>query len=209
MAAALPEALFTAWFNLVELCRLRSGDTLLVHGGASGVGLIAIQLGVALGATVYATAGSSNRCAVCVDAGATAAFNYREEDFVVALQSATAGRGVDVILDMAGGLYAERNLQALAADGRITHLASGMAPNYTILLSLLMQKRAQVTGGQLRPLPIARKLEIAAHLRQTVWPLLGVQIIPVLDQVFVLDQAVTAHTRMEAGLNAGKILLSL
>lgn len=206
-AAALPEALFTAWLNLVELCQVEAGETVLIHGGASGVGLIAMQLAKALGATVYATAGSDARCAFCVTHGARMAFNYKTEDFVEALRGATAGRGADIILDMAGGLYAERNLKALAPDGRITHLSSGTEPLYAIPLSLLLQKRARVTGAQLRPLPSERKLAIAEGLGSKIWPLLGKEISAVVDRVYAVEDAEDAHRRLEAGENLGKILL--
>lgn len=207
-AAAVPEALFTAWFNLIGLCNLGEGETVLIHGGASGVGLMAMQLAASLGANVYATAGSDERCALCVRHGAIAAFNYKSEDFVAAIAEATAGRGADVIVDMAGGLYAERNLRALATDGRITHLASGIEPTYSIPLGLLMQKRARITGAQLRPLPAAQKHKIAQDLRAEVWPLLGTQIVPVIDSVLPLQDASDAHRRMEAGENLGKLLLA-
>jgi putative PIG3 family NAD(P)H quinone oxidoreductase len=206
-AAALPEALFTAWLNLVELCGLQRGETALIHGGASGVGLIAIQLARLLGATVLATAGTAQRVALCTSSGAHMAVNYRETDFVEAVLGETAGRGADVIIDMAGGLYAERNLRALAPDGRITHLSSGGQPAYKAPLSLIMQKRARITGALLRALPAPRKHAIAAALRRDVWPYLGLQITPTIDRVFPLEDAPAAHRRLEAGENNGKILL--
>jgi putative PIG3 family NAD(P)H quinone oxidoreductase len=207
-AAAVPEALFTAWLNLVWLCDLKKDETVLIHGGASGVGLLAMQLATSLEARVYATAGTEGRCEFCVQHGAVAAFNYKSEDFVAALAEATGGKGADVILDMAGGLYAERNLRALAADGRISHLASGIEPTYSIPLSLLMQKRARITGSQLRPLPVEQKRKIAQELFERIWPLLGREIVPVIDCIIPLQKAAKAHRRMEAGQNLGKILLA-
>lgn len=206
-AAALPEGLFTAWLNLVCLCGLSDGDAVLVHGGASGVGLMAMQLARSMGAQVYATAGTDERCDFCMQNGASAAFNYKRGDFVEEVRSATGGKGVDIIVDMAGGLYAERNLRALAQDGRITHLASGIEPTYSVPLRLVMQKRARITGALLRPLPAEKKHEMARQLRERAWPLLGSQITPVLDTTFPLNEVVDAHERMERGENYGKILL--
>lgn len=208
-AAAIPEALFTAWLNLVELCSLKDGETVLVHGGASGVGLIAIQLARHLGAKVLATAGTARRVELCMSHGAHAAFNYRETDFVGKVLENTSGRGADVIVDMAGGLYAERNLHALAADGRITHLSSTNQPSYSAPLPLIMQKRARITGALLRPLPAPRKRAIAAALQDMIWPVLGSKITPVVDRSFPLEQAATAHSRLETGENVGKVLLAI
>ncbi|RYG88318.1 MAG: NAD(P)H-quinone oxidoreductase [Alphaproteobacteria bacterium] len=206
-AAALPEALFTAWLNLVELCEIQAGETVLVHGGASGVGLITIQLAQLFGADVLATAGTDPRVELCMLKGARAAFNYRETDFVEGVLKGTAGRGADIIIDMAGGLYAERNLRALAQDGRVTHLSSGGHPTFAAPLSLIMQKRARITGAQLRPLPGRRKHDIANLLKQRVWPELGKRIVPEVDRVFSLEEATSAHRRLESGENIGKVLL--
>ncbi len=208
-AAALPEALFTAWFNLVEICALKAGEIVLVHGGASGVGAIAIQLARLLGARVFATAGSEAKCAFACQQGAESCFNYRTEDFVAALQQATGGSGADIIIDMAGGLYAEKNLHALARRGRLTHLSSGQEPIFSAPLSLIMQKQAFVTGALLRPLERARKAAIAKEIRNRVWPRIGHDIVPAIDRVFPLAAAAEAHAYMEAGSNRGKILLSL
>ena len=206
-AAALPEALFTGWFNVVELGRLKAGDWLLVHGGTSGVGSLTIQLAKHLGAHVMATAGSDEKCEACLAFGADAAFNYREEDFVALVRKASDGHGADVILDMVGGDYAERNLAALAMDGRILHLASGQKPIWSAPLRLIMEKRAIVSGSLLRPLPLARKAAIAAQLAEQVWPTLGKTIRPRIDFIFPLREAEAAHRRMETGAHIGKILI--
>lgn len=207
-AAALPEALFTCWFNVVELARLKAGDWLLVHGGTSGVGSLTIQLAKHLGAHVIATAGSDEKCKTSLAFGADAAVNYREEDFVAIARKASDGHGADVILDMVGGDYAERNLAALAMDGRILHLASGQTPVWSAPLRLIMEKRAIVSGSLLRPLPLARKAAIARQLAAQVWPALGKTIRPRIDSVFPLREAQEAHRHMEIGAHMGKILLN-
>ena len=208
-AAALPEALFTAWFNLVEICSLKAGEIVLIHGGASGVGAIAIQLARMLGARVFATAGSEAKCAFACQQGAESCFNYRSQDFVAALQQATGGYGADIIIDMAGGLYAEKNLHALARRGRLTHLSSGQEPIFSAPLGLIMQKQAVVTGALLRPLERERKAAIAREIQSHVWPRIGYDIVPAIDKIFPLEGAAEAHAYMEAGSNRGKILLSI
>ncbi|MEY3552132.1 MAG: hypothetical protein RL735_480 [Pseudomonadota bacterium] len=208
-AAALPEAVFTAWFNLVEICALKAGDVVLIHGGASGVGAIAIQLARLLGARVFATAGSEAKCAFACQQGAESCFNYRSQDFVAALQQATGGYGADIIIDMAGGLYAEKNLHALARRGRLTHLSSGQEPIFSAPLGLIMQKQAVVTGALLRPLERERKVAIAREIQSHVWPRIGHDIVPAIDKIFPLEGAAEAHAYMEAGSNRGKILLSI
>ena len=206
-AAALPEALFTCWFNVVELGGLQRDAWLLVHGGTSGVGSITLQVARALGAKTIATAGSSAKCDAARAFGADVVINYREQDFVAEVAAATGDRGVDVILDMVGGAYAERNLAALAMDGRILHLASGTHPDWSAPLRMIMEKRAVVTGSLLRPLALERKAEIASVLRARIWPLLGSEIRPRIDAVMPLQNARVAHARMEAGDHIGKILL--
>ena len=212
-AAAAPEALFTCWFNLFEIAGLASGRSLLVHGGASGVGSTAIQLARAFNVTVLVTAGSAEKCDACLGFGAERAINYRGQDFVAAVLDATGGRGVDVILDMAGAAYAERNLRALAKDGFVVHLTSGSSSggeqSAPLPLRLIMERRARVTGSLMRGLEPARKRRVAQALEQTVWPLLGAQVTPVLDRVFALSDVVAAHERIEAGENIGKILLDV
>jgi len=208
-AACLPETFFTAWFNVFMIGRLAPGEWLLVHGGSSGVGTTAIQLGKAEGAKVLATAGSAAKCEACVRLGAAKAINYREQDFVAAVKEATGGHGADVILDMAGTAYATRNLDAVALDGRIVHVSGGEGAVYSAPLSAIMAKRALVTGSQLRASTLQNKTEIARQLLERVWPRLGKTITPVLDSVLPLEHAVEAHARMESSAHIGKILLEV
>lgn len=207
-AACLPEALFTLWFNVFDLGGLRAGETLLIHGGASGVGTMTIQVARARGARVLVTAGTDEKCASCLRLGAEHAVNYNTQEFVAETARITNGRGVDVIFDMAGGLYAERNLHAIAADGRIVHLTTRGEPDFRAPLELILRKRARITGSFLRPLPLDRKMKVAESLRRDVWPLLGAQVNPVIDSVFPLADAAAAHRRMESNLHIGKILLT-
>jgi NADPH:quinone reductase len=206
-AAGLPEALFTAWFNIVEQGKITAGQWLLVHGGTSGVGSITIQLAKYLGAHVIATAGSDEKCEASLRFGADVAINYRKQDFVVEALGATQGRGVDLILDMVGGDYAQRNLATLAVEGLILHLASGSVPDWTAPLRLIMEKRARISGSLLRPLELAKKEAIAQRLIEEVWPVLGTRIRPVVDRVFLLQDAAKAHAYMESSRHIGKILL--
>ncbi len=209
-AAALPETLFTAWHNVFMVGRLKAGEWLLVHGGSSGVGTMAIQLARLEGANVITTAGSAAKCEFCVKLGASA-INYREQDFVAAVQRITDGHGADVILDMVQGVYARKNLEALAIDGRIVHLSPG--PNYEAEfcapLALIMTKRAIVTGSRLRVAPLSRKVEIARQIMDRVWPHLGTRVMPIIDTVIPLAQASDAHARMESSAHIGKILLEV
>lgn len=209
LAAGLPEALMTAWLNVFMLGRLKAGEWLLVHGGSSGVGSIAIQLGRLIGANVMATAGNAAKCAFCLKIGAQAAIHYREQDFVAEVQSITSGHGADVILDMAGAVYAKRNLQALAMDGRVVHLSSGDVNEYSVPLSAIMGKRAVVTGSGLRVSELAVKVEIVRQLNERVWAHLGSKITPVIDSVLPLEKAADAHARMESSQHIGKILLEV
>ncbi len=206
-AAALPEALYTLWHNLIELCAIAPGDWLLVHGGTSGVGSIGMAFARWLGARPVATCGSDDKCAVALSMGALAACNYQRDDFVPWIAEVTGGHGADVILDMAGGTYAVRNLQALALDGRITHLTGAIEPAYHVPLELLMRKRARVTGSLLRPLSIERKARITEGLLARLWPQMAGLIVPRIDHEFSLDEAVAAHQRLERGEAIGKILL--
>ncbi len=206
-AAALPEALFTVWLNIVQAGRLERGESLLIHGGTSGVGSIGIQVAHLLGAHVLVTAGSPEKCAAALKLGADVAINYRDSDFVADVHRATNGAGVNVILDMVGTSYAQRNLDALAYDGRISYIAPGPDPALSIQLPSLMQKRASITGSLLRPLPDDRKAGIAHELRTRIWPFLGSEIVPLIDSVFPLAAANEAHQRMESGLHSGKLLL--
>lgn len=208
-AAALPEALFTSWFNLIEIGQAQSGDWVLIHGGTSGVGSVAIQILADLGMTVVTTSGTEKKCDMCRTLGAKHAINYTNENFVDRIHTLTEGRGVDVILDMAGLGYAEKNLQAIATDGRIIHIAGVGVPLYSAPFPLMAQKRARVIGSQLRGLELARKARIADELRRLVWPKIGTSIYPVIDSEYRLADVVNAHERMESGQHAGKILLAL
>jgi len=208
-AAGLPEALLTAWFNVFMLGRLKAGEWLLVHGGSSGVGTMAIQLGRLEGANVVTTAGSAAKCGVCSKLGAARAINYREQDFVAEVKAATAGHGADVILDMTGAAYARKNLEAVAMDGRVVHLSGGEGAQYSVPLSAIMAKRAVVTGSQLRASTLAVKIEIVRQVRERAWPHLGTQVTPLVDSIFPLAQATHAHARMESSAHIGKILLEV
>ncbi len=209
-AAALPETVFTVWHNVVERGGLREGDWLLVHGGSSGIGTTAIQLGAALGARVIVTAGSAEKCAACEALGATRAINYREEDFVAAVREATDGHGADVILDMVGGDYIERNFVAAAPDGRIVQIAFLAGPKAEVNFVRLMLKRLTLTGSTLRARSIAVKGGIAAAVEETVWPLIETgRVRPVMDRTFPLAQAADAHARMESSAHIGKIALTV
>jgi NADPH2:quinone reductase len=208
-AAALPETFFTVWANLFETGRLRAGETALVHGGSSGIGVTAIQLAVAFGATIYATAGSAEKCAACVRLGAAAAINYRDEDFAARIKELTAGRGVDAILDMVGGPYLARNLRSLAMDGRLVLIAFlGGSKVEALDLTTIMTRRLTVTGSTMRPRTTAQKAAIAAALRTRVWPLLDAgKCAPVIHATFPLAEAAAAHALMESSAHIGKIVL--
>ena len=208
-AASLPEALFTAWLNVFMLGRLAAGEWLLVHGGSSGVGTTAIQLARLIGANVVATAGSAAKCDVCVKLGAAGAINYRDEDFVSGVKRVTQGHGADVILDMVGGDYAKRNVEALATDGRLVHLSGGNGAEFCVPVSAIMAKRAVVTGSQLRVSALSVKIEIVRQVMARVWPHLGTRVTPIIDSMFPLAQAVAAHARMESSAHIGKILLEV
>ncbi|WP_424466846.1 NAD(P)H-quinone oxidoreductase [Pseudoclavibacter helvolus] len=209
-AAGLPEAVATVWSNLFMSAELRGGETLLVHGGTSGVGTIAIQLAAALGVTVYATAGSPEKVAVTEQLGATKGINYRETDFVEAIREATDGRGVDVILDMVGGDYLARDVVALAPGGRIMVIAAQGGNDATINVGRLMQKRGRIWGTTLRARPLDERRAIIAQVREHVWPLVeSGKVRPLLDTVETLDFAHRAHRRMESGGHVGKILLAV
>ena len=209
-AAGIPEACFTVWTNVFERGRLRAGETLLVHGGTSGIGTTAIQLAVARGVTVLATAGSDEKCRACEDLGAQQAINYRTADFVEAVRELTDGRGVDVVLDVVGGSYVARNLTALAVDGRLVQIGlMGGEPAAEIDLRLVLGRRLTITGSTLRPRTVEEKGRIAAALRTEVWPLFERGAIrPVIDRVLPLVQAAEAHRVMEAGNHIGKIVLA-
>jgi len=209
-AAAVPETFFTVWDNVFRRGGLKKGETLLVHGGSSGIGTTAIQLAKAFGATVIITAGSAEKCQACVKLGADLAINYREQDFVEAINSFTKGKGADVILDMVGGDYTEKNYKAAAVEGRIVQIAFLHGHKPAINLNLLMQKRLVHTGSTLRARDVAFKAGIAADLRAKVWPLLEQgRIKPLIDKVLPLEQAAKAHERMEESSHIGKIVLKV
>lgn len=209
-AASLPETFFTVWSNLFDRAHLRQGETLLVHGGASGVGVTAIQMAVALGHRVFATAGSEEKCQACVALGAERAINYKTEDFVDVVRQITNGTGVDVILDMVGGDYVAREINCLADDGRVAVIALLGGTKSVINLGQLLRRRLTITGSTLRPRSIAFKAAIASNLKQHIWPLIEAgKIKPVIHHVFSLEQAVQAHAMMESGMHVGKIVLQV
>lgn len=209
-AAALPETAFTVWTNIMEGGRFASGDTVLVHGGTSGIGVMAIQMVRALGGRVIATAGSDEKARHCEALGAERGINYRTEDFVAVVAEWTAKQGVDIILDMVGGDYLHRNLRALSIGGRIVVIAFLEGGKPPIDLFQIMRKRAILTGSTLRARPIGEKGEIALALRETVWPLIEKGAIkPVLSRIFPLDQAADAHRLMESSAHIGKIVLDI
>jgi putative PIG3 family NAD(P)H quinone oxidoreductase len=209
-AAALPETFFTVYLNVVERGELQAGDTLLVHGGSSGIGTTAILLGKALGARVIVTAGSAAKCAACVQLGADLAINYREQDFVTAVLAATGQQGANVILDMVGGDYMPRNIKAAATDGRIALIATQGGTKADIDLRAVLVKRLKIAGATLRPQSVERKGRLAAALRTTVWPLFETRqlVPPPIHARFPLADAAKAHAVMEAGEHIGKIVLS-
>ena len=209
-AASLPEAMFTVWSNVFGFGRLQPGETLLVHGGSSGIGVAAIQLAVALGHTVFATAGSADKCRFCESLGARRAIDYKSEDFVVEIGKATDGRGVDVVFDMVGGSYVPRNLQVLATQGRLVMIATQGGAKGEIDVLRIMQQRLVITGSTLRPRPVEFKRAIRDQLLAKVWPLIAAgRIRPIVDSVFALAEAPQAHARMESSEHIGKIILAL
>lgn len=209
-AAALPETFFTVWSNVFERGRLAPGETLLVHGGGSGIGTTAIQLAKAFGNKVYVTAGSADKCQRCLALGADAAIDYRQQDFVESIHHLTEGKGVDVILDMIGGDYFPRNLKCLATDGRLLQIAIQNGMKSEINLWAVMAKRLTVTGSTLRARDDAFKANIARQLRSKVWPLLEAgKIRPVIDSIFPLADAEHAHARMASNQHFGKIILEI
>ena len=210
-AAALPENYFTVWINLFGHGRLQPGESALVHGGTSGIGLTAIQLAHEFGSKIYATAGSQSKCDACLRFGADAAINYKESDFAAEIKALTEGRGVDVVLDMVGGPYAAKNLKCLAMDGRlvlIAFLAGAKVENFD--LTPIMVRRLTVTGSTMRPRTAAQKGAIADALREKVWPVLDAgRCGPVIHEVFPLERAADAHRLMESSAHIGKIMLQV
>lgn len=208
-AACLPETFFTVWSNVFDRARLQSGETLLIQGGSSGIGVTAIQLGKAFGATVIVTAGSDEKCAACLALGADHAINYKTQDFVAEIKTLTADRGVDVILDMVAGAYVARELPCLAEDGRLVFIAVQGGVKAEINAGLVLRRRLTITGSTLRPRPVAFKAAIARSLKDRVWPLLAKGIVkPVIHSRFAAADAAAAHTLMESNQHVGKIVLS-
>ena len=208
-AAAIPETTFTVWHNVFERGRLQRGETLLVHGGSSGIGTTAIQLAKAFGARVITTAGSAEKCDACRRLGADVAINYKQDDFVAATKAATNGKGADVVLDMVGGDYIERNYEAAAVEGRIVQIAFQGSPKATVDFRRIMLKRLTHTGSTLRARSIEDKAAIARAVEAHALPLVAAgKVKPVIDSTFPLSEAAAAHSRLEAGAHIGKIVLT-
>ena len=208
-AAALPETFFTVWSNVFDRGGLQAGETLLVQGGSSGIGVTAIQLARARGATVIATAGSDEKCAACIALGAHHAINYRTQDFAAEVQRITAGKGADVVLDMVAGSYVAREIGCMAEDGRLVIIAVQGGTEAQFNAGLVLRRRLTITGSTLRPRPVAFKAQIAGALRAQVWPLLESGAVrPVVYRTFAAADAVAAHTLMESSEHIGKIVLT-
>ncbi len=208
-AAGLPETVFTVWTNVFQRGRLREGETFLVHGGSSGIGTTAIQLAHAFGARVFTTVGSAEKARYCEQLGAERAINYREEDFVAVLAELTGGSGVDLILDMVGGSYIARNIEALAVEGRLVQIAFLESNTVELNFTPIIIKRLTITGSTLRPRTVAQKGAIADELRQQVWPLIETgRVRPIIHATFPLAEAAAAHRLMESSTHIGKIVLT-
>ena len=207
-AGAIPETFFTVWTNVFQRGRLTQGESILIHGGSSGIGTTAIQLAKARGARVFATAGSPDKCAACEGLGAERCINYRDADFVAEVRGLTGGRGVDVILDMVGGDYFARNIDALAVEGRLVEIATLHGIKAELNIQTIMGRRLTITGSTLRPRPVADKGAIAAELRDQIWPLLESGAVkPIIHATFPLRDAAMAHRMMESSAHIGKLLL--
>jgi len=208
-AASLPETFFTVWSNVFDRGTLKAGESLLVHGGSSGIGVAAIQMATALGSTVYVTAGTDEKCSFCEELGAAKAINYKTENFKDVIKEITGGKGVDVILDMIGGDYTAPNLQSLADEGRLVMINMMNGKDVSIDLALVMRKRLIITGSMLRSRDIAFKSSIAQNLEKNIWPLLASgKIKPVIYKIFPANKAAEAHQLMESSKHTGKIILS-
>ena len=208
-AASLPETFFTVWSNVFDRGQLKAGETLLIQGGSSGIGVTAIQTAKALGSTVIVTAGSDEKCAACLGLGADHAINYHTSDFVEQVQTLTKGKGVDVILDMVAGSYVARELECLAEDGRLVFIAMQGGVKAELNVGLVLRKRLTVTGSTLRVRPLAFKAAIAKGLRENVWPLIASGAIkPVVHSTFAASDAASAHALMESNQHIGKIVLT-
>lgn len=209
-AASLPETFFTVWSNVFDRAHLAGSETLLVQGGTSGIGVTAIQMANALGHRVFATAGTDEKCHACVELGAARAINYRTEDFVEVIKAETGGKGVDVILDMVGGLYVEREITCLADDGRLSIIALLGGAKATVDLGHVLRRRLTITGSTLRPRSIDFKAKIADDLRKKIWPLIESRAIkPVIHKIFPLEDAAQAHVLMETSTHIGKLVLKV
>ena len=209
-AASLPETFFTVWSMVWGRGRLAEGETFLVHGGSSGIGVTAIQMARALGHTVFVTAGTDEKCKACLDLGANHAINYKTQDYAAEVKRLTNGRGVDVILDMVAGEYVKRDIEALADDGRIVILALLGGAKGEVPFDPILRRRLTITGGTLRPRPVAFKGQIARELEERIWPLLeSGKIKPVIHATFPLEEAAKAHALMESGVHIGKIVLTV
>ena len=209
-AASLPETFFTVWSNVYDRARLAPGESLLVQGGSSGIGVTAIQIAAALGNRVFATAGSDEKCAACLKLGAEKAINYRTQDFAAEVKAATGGKGVNVVLDMVGGDYVPRELKSLADDGRLVFIAMLGGAKTELDINEVLRRRLVVTGSTLRPRPVEFKGAIARNLREKVWPLIEAgKIKPVVYETFPLAQAAEAHRLMESSKHIGKIVLAV
>jgi NADPH2:quinone reductase len=209
-AASLPETFFTVWANVFDRARLSAGETLLVQGGSSGIGVTAIQLAHAFGNPVYVTAGSDEKCQACEQLGAERAINYKREDFVAVVKELTGGRGVDVILDMVAGDYVPRELECLADDGRLVIIAFLGGVKAQLNLTDILRRRLTITGSTLRPRPVSFKGALARALEEKVWPLIAAgKIKPVIHSRFALDKACDAHALMESSAHVGKLILEV
>ena len=209
-AAAIPETFFTVWSNVFDRGQLKTGESLLVHGGSSGIGTAAIQLAKARGASVYTTAGSEEKCQACLELGADAAINYHEEDFVEVCMRLSEHKGIDVILDMVAGPYISRDIELAAEDGRIILIAGLQGFRAEIDFLAVMRKRLTISGSTLRPRPVAFKADIARKLHEEAWPLFANgQVKPVIHKVFPLAEASKAHQLMESSQHIGKLILQL
>jgi NADPH2:quinone reductase len=208
-AASLPETFFTVWSNVFDRGRLQAGETFMVQGGTSGIGVTAIQMAKAMGATVLATAGSDEKCEACRKLGADHAINYKSQDFAEEIKTITGGKGVDVILDMVAGSYVDREVKSLAEDGRLVIIAVQGGTRSEFNSGLVLRRRLHITGSTLRPRPVAFKADIAQSLKARVWPLLeGGRIRPVIHSTFPAAEAAKAHTLMESNQHVGKIVLT-
>jgi putative PIG3 family NAD(P)H quinone oxidoreductase len=209
-AAALPETFFTVWTNVFERGRLKAGERFLVHGGSSGIGTTAIQLARRFGAQVFATAGSADKCFKCRELGASVAIDYKTEDFVQVVERETGGRGIDLILDMVGGDYINRNLQCLAVEGRLVQIAFLKGAKVEVNFASLMMKRQTITGSTLRPRSVGEKGAIARALEERVWPMVAAgEVRPLIHATFPLEGAADAHRLMESSAHLGKIVLKV